>query len=29
MAEFRRAGDERVNVFEVDETYLFCSIEYG
>jgi hypothetical protein len=23
MAEFRRAGDERVNVFEVDETYLF------
>ena len=23
MAEFRRAGDEQVNVFEVDETYLF------
>jgi hypothetical protein len=23
MAEIRRAGDERVNVFEVDETYLF------
>ena len=23
MAEFRQAGDERVNVFEVDETYLF------
>lgn len=23
MAEFRRAGDEQVNVFEVDEWYLF------
>jgi hypothetical protein len=23
MAGFRRAGDERVNVFEVNETYLF------
>lgn len=23
MAEFRRAGDEQVNVFEVDEVYLF------
>jgi hypothetical protein len=23
MAEFRRAGDEQVNVFEIDETYLF------
>lgn len=23
MAGFRRAGDERVNAFEVDETYLF------
>ena len=23
MAEFRRAGDEQINVFEVDETYLF------
>ena len=23
MAEFRRTGDEQVNVFEVDETYLF------
>ena len=23
MAEFRRAGDEQVNVFEVGETYLF------
>lgn len=23
MAEFRRAGDEQVNVFEVDEMYLF------
>jgi hypothetical protein len=23
MGEFRRAGDEQVNVFEVDETYLF------
>ena len=23
MASFRRAGDERVNVFEVDELYLF------
>jgi hypothetical protein len=23
MAEFRRAGEDRVNVFEVDETYLF------
>jgi len=23
MAAFRRAGDEQVNVFEIDETYLF------
>ena len=23
MAEFRRAGDEQVNVFEIDGTYLF------
>ena len=23
MAEFRRAGHEQVNVFEVDESYLF------
>jgi hypothetical protein len=23
MAEFRRAGDEQINVFEIDETYLF------
>lgn len=23
MAAFRRAGDERVNVFEIDELYLF------